>query len=197
MRAKKPQVLRIASVLTEVASHTAMGVALRPRVRAHHTHRGPILRRHRQGNSRRSGSNGQSSCANGRLLSCQGPADARGPFRPGGRLFQTRAGSPSHFCEGRPSSAGGLRRQARQAASGLSARRLIRRADQRYGGNHGYHSRMFSQQDQRSKRGAGRYIRQRNAPGGRERMLNVEERLKADYRAANPKPIKGAQSRRG
>jgi pilus assembly protein TadC len=28
MRAKKPQVLSIASVLTEVASHTAMGVAL-------------------------------------------------------------------------------------------------------------------------------------------------------------------------
>lgn len=28
MRAKKPQALRIASVLTELASHTAMGVAL-------------------------------------------------------------------------------------------------------------------------------------------------------------------------
>jgi hypothetical protein len=40
-------------------------------------------------------------------------------------------------------------------------------------------------------------IRQRNALGGRERVLNVEERLKADYRALNPKPIKGAQSSRG
>jgi len=40
-------------------------------------------------------------------------------------------------------------------------------------------------------------VRQRNALGGYERMLNVEERLKADYRAGNPKPIKGAQGRRG
>jgi hypothetical protein len=40
-------------------------------------------------------------------------------------------------------------------------------------------------------------IRQRNALGGQERVLNVEERLKADYRTVNPKPIKGAQSRRG
>jgi hypothetical protein len=40
-------------------------------------------------------------------------------------------------------------------------------------------------------------VGQRNALGGYERMLNVEERLKADYRAVNPKPIKGAQGRRG
>jgi len=40
-------------------------------------------------------------------------------------------------------------------------------------------------------------IGQRNALGGHERVLNVEERLKADYRAANPKLIKGAQGRRG
>jgi hypothetical protein len=40
-------------------------------------------------------------------------------------------------------------------------------------------------------------VRQREALGGYERMLNVEERLKADYRALNPKPIKGAQGRRG
>jgi hypothetical protein len=40
-------------------------------------------------------------------------------------------------------------------------------------------------------------IGQRNALGGYERMLNVEERLKADYRALNPKSIKGAQGRRG
>ena len=40
-------------------------------------------------------------------------------------------------------------------------------------------------------------IGQRNALGGYERMLNVEERLKADYRAANPKPIKSAVGRRG
>ena len=40
-------------------------------------------------------------------------------------------------------------------------------------------------------------IGQRDALGGYERMLNVEERLKADYRAANRKPIKGAQGRRG
>jgi hypothetical protein len=41
------------------------------------------------------------------------------------------------------------------------------------------------------------FIGQRNALGGYERMLNVEERLKADYRALNPKPNKGAQGRRG
>jgi hypothetical protein len=40
-------------------------------------------------------------------------------------------------------------------------------------------------------------IGQRNALGGYERLLNVEERLKADYRTVNPKPIKGAQGRRG
>lgn len=40
-------------------------------------------------------------------------------------------------------------------------------------------------------------IGQRNALGGFERMLNVEERLKADNRALNPKPIKGAVGRRG
>jgi hypothetical protein len=40
-------------------------------------------------------------------------------------------------------------------------------------------------------------ISERNAIGGYEPMLNVEERLKADYRAANPKPIKGAIRRRG
>ena len=40
-------------------------------------------------------------------------------------------------------------------------------------------------------------IGQRNALGGYERMLNVEERLKADYRALNPKLNKGAQGCRG
>jgi hypothetical protein len=40
-------------------------------------------------------------------------------------------------------------------------------------------------------------IGQRDALGGYERMLNVEERLKADCRSANPKPIKDAQGRRG
>ena len=40
-------------------------------------------------------------------------------------------------------------------------------------------------------------VRQREALGGYERMLNVEERLKADYRALNPKSIKGAAGRRG
>lgn len=40
-------------------------------------------------------------------------------------------------------------------------------------------------------------IRDRNALGGHERMLNVDERLKADYRAVNPKPIKDALGRRG
>jgi hypothetical protein len=40
-------------------------------------------------------------------------------------------------------------------------------------------------------------IRERDALGGYERLLNVEERLKADYRAANRKPVKGALGRRG
>ena len=40
-------------------------------------------------------------------------------------------------------------------------------------------------------------VRQREALGGYERMLNVEERLKADYRAMSPKLIKGTQGRRG
>jgi hypothetical protein len=40
-------------------------------------------------------------------------------------------------------------------------------------------------------------IGQRDALGGYERILNVEGRLKADYRAVNPKPVKGAQGRRG
>jgi hypothetical protein len=40
-------------------------------------------------------------------------------------------------------------------------------------------------------------IGQRNALGGRERVLDVEERLKAEYRAVTRKPIKGAQGRRG
>jgi hypothetical protein len=38
---------------------------------------------------------------------------------------------------------------------------------------------------------------ERNALGGHERLLDVEERLKADYRAAKPKPVKGAIRRRG
>jgi hypothetical protein len=41
------------------------------------------------------------------------------------------------------------------------------------------------------------FARDRKALGDYERMLNVEERLKAAYRAVNPKPIKGAQGRRG
>jgi hypothetical protein len=40
-------------------------------------------------------------------------------------------------------------------------------------------------------------IRERDALGGHERLLNVEERLKADYRAVNRKPVKGALGRRG
>jgi hypothetical protein len=40
-------------------------------------------------------------------------------------------------------------------------------------------------------------IAQRNDLGGSERLLNVEERLKADYRTVNRKPIKGALRRRG
>jgi hypothetical protein len=38
-------------------------------------------------------------------------------------------------------------------------------------------------------------IGQRNALCARERVLDVRERLKADYRAVNPKPIKGALRR--
>jgi hypothetical protein len=38
---------------------------------------------------------------------------------------------------------------------------------------------------------------QRDALGGHERLLDVEERLKADYRAVNRKPVKGALGRRG
>jgi hypothetical protein len=38
---------------------------------------------------------------------------------------------------------------------------------------------------------------QRDALGGHERVLNVEERLKAEYRAVTRKQIKGAQGRRG
>jgi hypothetical protein len=38
---------------------------------------------------------------------------------------------------------------------------------------------------------------QRDALGGHERLLDVEERLKADYRATNRKPLKGALGRRG
>ena len=40
-------------------------------------------------------------------------------------------------------------------------------------------------------------IGERKLMGGNERMLNVEEKLKADYRAENPKPIKCALGRRG
>jgi hypothetical protein len=40
-------------------------------------------------------------------------------------------------------------------------------------------------------------IRERNALGGHERLLNVEERLRADYRAVSRKPVKGALGRRG
>jgi hypothetical protein len=38
---------------------------------------------------------------------------------------------------------------------------------------------------------------QRDALGGHERLLDVEERLRADYRAVNRKPVKGALGRRG
>jgi hypothetical protein len=38
---------------------------------------------------------------------------------------------------------------------------------------------------------------QRDALGGYERLLNVEERLRADYRAVNRKPVKGASGCRG
>jgi hypothetical protein len=40
-------------------------------------------------------------------------------------------------------------------------------------------------------------IRERNALGGHERLLNVEERLRADYRAVGRKPVRGALARRG
>lgn len=39
-------------------------------------------------------------------------------------------------------------------------------------------------------------ISERNRLGGEERLLNVEERLKVDYRAASRKPLKGALGRR-
>jgi hypothetical protein len=39
-------------------------------------------------------------------------------------------------------------------------------------------------------------IGERNSMGGCERLLDVEERLKADYRAVNKKPLKGALGRR-
>jgi hypothetical protein len=39
-------------------------------------------------------------------------------------------------------------------------------------------------------------IGERNSLGGSERLLDVEERLKADYRASSRKPLKGALGRR-
>ncbi|WP_291684198.1 hypothetical protein [Bradyrhizobium sp.] len=39
-------------------------------------------------------------------------------------------------------------------------------------------------------------IHERDSLGGSERLLDVEERLKADYRAARRKPLKGALGRR-
>ena len=39
-------------------------------------------------------------------------------------------------------------------------------------------------------------ISQRNRLGGEERLLNVDERLKVDYRAVSRKPLKGALGRR-
>jgi hypothetical protein len=39
-------------------------------------------------------------------------------------------------------------------------------------------------------------IAERNSLGGSERLLDVEERLKADYRASSRKPLKGALGRR-
>jgi len=39
-------------------------------------------------------------------------------------------------------------------------------------------------------------IGERNNMGGGERLLDVEERLKADYRAVSKKPLKGALGRR-
>jgi hypothetical protein len=40
-------------------------------------------------------------------------------------------------------------------------------------------------------------IRDREAMGGYERLLNVDERLKAGYRPVGRKPVKGAIGRRG
>jgi hypothetical protein len=40
------------------------------------------------------------------------------------------------------------------------------------------------------------HINERNRLGGEERLLNVDERLKVDYRAASRKPLKGALGRR-
>jgi hypothetical protein len=39
-------------------------------------------------------------------------------------------------------------------------------------------------------------IVERNSMGGSERLLDVEERLKAEYRAVSSKPLKGVISRR-
>jgi hypothetical protein len=39
-------------------------------------------------------------------------------------------------------------------------------------------------------------IGERNNMGGSERLLDVEERLKAEYRAVSRKPLKGALGRR-
>jgi hypothetical protein len=39
-------------------------------------------------------------------------------------------------------------------------------------------------------------IAERDKLGGSERLLDVEERLKADYRAVSRKPLKGALGRR-
>jgi hypothetical protein len=39
-------------------------------------------------------------------------------------------------------------------------------------------------------------IGERNRMGGSERLLDVEERLKAEYRAVSRKPLKGALGRR-
>jgi hypothetical protein len=39
-------------------------------------------------------------------------------------------------------------------------------------------------------------IGERNRRGGEERLLNVDERLKVDYRAVSRKPLKGALGRR-
>ena len=39
-------------------------------------------------------------------------------------------------------------------------------------------------------------IAERNSLGGSERLLDVEEQLKAEYRAVSRKPLKGALGRR-
>jgi hypothetical protein len=39
-------------------------------------------------------------------------------------------------------------------------------------------------------------IAERNRLGGEERLLNVDERLKTDYRTVSKKPLKGALGRR-